>query len=92
MAAEKKMDPFRQDAQALLSDIDRAMLGLAQLRAQAGVYDYIPAARLTTRLTAIILSPTLLPIATIPQTPAVRLALGDLLSGMTAMGAVSDHE
>ncbi|OAJ69024.1 hypothetical protein A0123_00594 [Gluconobacter cerinus] len=80
------------EAMEALARIDAAMVGLARLRAQAGVYEYIPAARLTTRLTGIILQPTLLAIQQIPRSPAVNRALEELLVGLERMGVISDHD
>lgn len=76
----------------VLADIDMALLGLAHLRAQTGVYEYIPAARLTTQLTGIILAPTLLPTREIAHTAAVNQALHDLIAGLRSMGVVDDHD
>lgn len=77
-------------AMETLARIDAAMVGLARLRAQTGVYEYIPAARLATRLSGIILQPTLLAIQQIPQSPDVNRALEELLVGMEKMGALGE--
>lgn len=92
MAEEKRKAPAGSGETGILDQIDAALLGLARLRAQTGVYEYIPAARLTTRLTGIILSPTLLPVPTMAHTPDVTRALRDLVRGMIAMGAVDGHD
>ncbi len=91
MENEKDQDSATEAMEAL-ARIDAAMVGLARLRAQAGVYEYIPAARLATRLTGIILQPTLLAIQQIPQSSAVNRALEELLVGLERMGAISDHD
>ncbi|MFT8613310.1 MAG: hypothetical protein ABF727_11945 [Gluconobacter oxydans] len=90
MEREERADQ-RSGAEKLLACIDATLLGLAQLRAQAGIYEYIPAARLTTQLSGIILSPTLLPAPPIRPTVQTVETLLDLLSRLQEMGAAPDH-
>lgn len=71
-----------------LSRIDMALLGLAQLRAQAGAYEYVQAAKLCTALSATILSPTLLPVTIIPMAPVVSQPLNRLIHGLQHVGVV----
>ncbi|MFT8483960.1 hypothetical protein [Gluconobacter oxydans] len=87
----EKPDDQTQGAEKLLACIDATLLGLAQLRAQTGIYEYIPAARLATRLSGIILSPTLLPAPTIRPTAETAEAMINLLDNLQRMGAAPDH-
>lgn len=78
--------------QSVLDRIDAALIGLAHMRARVGVYEYIPAARLSTNLSRAILSPTLCVMPAVPMPPTMARQIEALNASLRRAGAVTEAD
>lgn len=78
--------------QSVLDRIDATLIGLAHMRARVGVYEYIPAARLSTALTRAILAPTLCVMPAVPMPPTMARQIDALNASLRRAGAVTEAD